>query len=77
MPIQDMPNKTIPIYVIDEDAKKFILFQQHFELFSTLLAAGVFVQKNAQIVLNFDNNGVLQVIERKDRLYSRRHLSTG
>ena len=69
-------SKPIAIFIPDEEAKKFLLFQEHFALFSTLLTAGVFDQKNASIVLNFDNNGVLQVIERKDRLYSRRHLST-
>jgi len=63
----------VAVYLPDEDVKKFILFQKHYELFSLLLVKGVFEQKNAAISLHFDQNGVLQTIQRADFLYSRKH----
>lgn len=62
----------IAVYIPDEDAKKFLAFQENYELFSLLLEKGVFHQKNGCIMLNFDQNGILQTIERKDYLWSKR-----
>ena len=67
-----MPNK-VAVFIPDAEAAQFLLFQKYYEPFSILLDANVFTQRNAAITLNFDNNGILQVVERKDRLYSRRH----
>jgi len=77
-PILDMPPKIeVAVYMPDAEARQFLLFKKHFDVFEVLVAANVFDQKNASITLNFDNHGILQVVERKDRLYSRRHsLST-
>jgi len=73
--MRTMPPKIeVAVYMPDNEARQFLLFKEHFDVFITLVEAHVFEQHNASIVLNFDNNGVLQVIERKDRLYSRRHL---
>lgn len=49
-----------------------MLFQEHYGVFDLLIKNGVFVQKSASVTLNFDHNGILQTIERKDQLYSAR-----
>lgn len=67
-----MDNK-IAIYVLDADAAKFLLFQEHYDTFSLLLNKGVFNQKNAAVTLHFDHNGSLATIQRADVLYSSRH----
>ncbi len=69
-----MENK-IAVYVLDEDAQKFLLFQKHYDLFSLLLERGVFDQKNSAVTLHFDAHGVVQTISRADFLYSKRHES--
>ncbi len=66
-------DQKIAIYIPDEEAKKFLLFQQHYELFTLLLDKKVFEQKNASVILNFDHLGDLQTIERNDFLWSARH----
>ena len=63
----------IAIFVPDEEAKKFLMFQkyyEYFEMFMLLVEKGVFSQKSACIELNFDHNGVLQTIQRKDSLFN-------
>jgi hypothetical protein len=65
----------IAIYIPDEDAKKFILFQKHYDLFTLLLDKGIFDQKNCAVTLHFDSGGVLKTIQRNDYLYSRQHSS--
>jgi len=67
-----MEIEKIAIYIPDEEAKKFILFQKHYNLFCLLLEKGVFEQKSGSVSLNFDYNGVLQTIQRSDFLYSRK-----
>lgn len=65
-------NDPIAIYIPDEQAKKFVIFQQYYEPFSLLLDRKVFEQKNCFVSLFFDQNSVLQSIQRKDYLFSRR-----
>ena len=67
--------KTITLFVSEEEAKKFIEYQKNFLMFNLLLEKGVFNIKNGSAVLNFDNEGVLQNIQRADFLYSRKHES--
>lgn len=54
------------------DAELFKKFQKHHELFRLLIERGVFDQKNANIMLNFDAFGNLGSIERRDFLYTKR-----
>ena len=61
----------VAVYLPDEDAKKFLLFQEHYDLFSLLLERGVFEQKKASVILDFDHTGMLQSIRRNDFMYSR------
>lgn len=67
-----MNNSPIAVYIPDEEAKKFLVFQQYYEPFSLMLEKKVFEQKNCFVSLFFDQNAVLQTIERKDYLYKRR-----
>ena len=67
-----MEIEKIAIYIPDEEAKKFILFQKHYSLFSILLEKGAFDVKSGSVQLNFDHNGLLQTIQRSDFLYSRK-----
>lgn len=70
--------KRVTIFLTPIDAELFIKFQKHHTLFKLLVEKGVFDYKNANIMLNFDNEGNIGSIERHDILYSARHekLST-
>ncbi len=68
-----MNNIEVAVYMPDETAKKFLIFQEYYDAFSLLVERGVFEQKNAAISLHFDQNGTLQTIQRADFLYSRKH----
>ncbi len=63
----------VAVYLPDEDAQKWLLFQEHYDLFNLLLNKGVFNQKNAAISLHFDQFGNLSTIQRSDFLYSKKH----
>jgi len=63
----------VKVFIPDEDAKKWLLFQEHYEFFSLLIEKGVHEQKNAAVSLHFDNTGTLQTIQRSDFMYSRKH----
>lgn len=68
-----MSEVKIPIYVLDKEAKQFILFQKNYDLFNLLLSSKVFEQKNCTILLDFDKFGTLKAIRRNDYLYSDRN----
>lgn len=63
----------IAVYIPDEDAEKFLLFQRYYGTFSIMLDSGVFEIKNGSAALHFDKNGNLLAINRADILYSKRH----
>lgn len=62
----------IAVYMPDEEAKKFMLFKQNYDIFSTLISSGVFNVKNGSVVLHFDQNGHINLIQRADTLYNSR-----
>lgn len=66
-------NETTAIFLTPIDAELFIKFQKHHEMFKLLVEHGVFDNKNANIMLNFDKEGNIGSIERHDILYSARH----
>lgn len=67
----------VAIYIPDEEAKQFLIFQQYFEPVNAIIEAGVFEIRNGSAILHFDSQGTLQGINRADVLYSRKHsLST-
>lgn len=63
----------IAVYIPDEDAQKFLLFQRYFNEFSLLVDSGVFEIKNGSATLHFNKRGELLAINRADVLYSKRH----
>lgn len=65
-------SEKIPIYILDAEAKKFLVFQQYYEPIALLIDKKVFEQKNATISLDFDKFGVLRSIRRQDFLFSSR-----
>lgn len=58
--------------MLNEDAKKFLLFQEHYETFNLLIKSNVFDVKNGKVELHFDSIGKLQSIHRADILYDKR-----
>lgn len=71
--IGETMNKTTTIFLTPIDAELFLKFQKHHEMFKLLVESGVFDNKNANIMLNFDKDGNIGSIERHDILYSLRH----
>lgn len=65
--------QTVTIFLTPIDAELFKKFQKHHMMFKFLVEKGVFDQKNASIVLNFDEHGQIGGIDRHDNLYSKRH----
>jgi len=59
----------IPVYMTNYDAKLFLEFQRHHDIFALMVDKKVFDQKGAAITLHFDNNGLLKTITRADVLY--------
>lgn len=64
--------ETVTILLPEEEAKKWMLFQQYYEVFSTLVDKKVFETVNGSAMLHFDASGTLQSITRNDILWSRR-----
>lgn len=63
----------ITIFLTPVEAIEFRNFQKYYTEFMLLVNKGVFDQKNGAVTLHFDNNGILQTIQRSDFLYSRKH----
>lgn len=63
----------IAIYIPDEEAKQFLLFQEHYETFLLMVEHGTFDVRNGSVTLHFDKHGDIKTINRSDVLYSARH----
>ncbi len=68
-----IPITDVTIIMTEEDAKLFLAFQEHYKTFKLLMEKGVFSQKNAAVTMHFDSVGTLQLIQRADSLYSKKH----
>ena len=55
-----------------EEAEAFRLFRQHQENMGVLLRSRVFEVRDADVILSFDQNGVINGIKRHDVLFARR-----
>ncbi len=66
-------SEQIAIYVPDEEARKFLQFQEHYDEFCLLLESGVFDVRNGSVTLHMDKQGAIKAINRSDVLYSARH----
>jgi hypothetical protein len=62
----------IAVYIPDEEAKKFLLFQEYYQEFCLLIDSGVFKIRNGSAVIHFDKRGEIKAINRSDILYSSR-----
>lgn len=67
-PIEAIP-ESIPVFMPDAEVKQFLVFQQHFKPITVLIDAGVFEQKDATILLDFDHFGTLVKVRRNDALW--------
>lgn len=70
-PKPELP-KAIAVYMPDEEAQRYLIFKENYNVICLLIEKGVFKQKSAAITLNFDGKGLLQNIERRDFLFNRR-----
>jgi hypothetical protein len=61
----------IAIYVPDEEAKKFLLFQQYYDIFNFMLVSGAFEVKKGSVTLNFSDIGRISSIEKKEFVYPK------
>ena len=68
-----MEIQEVTILLPENEAKKWLLFQEYYDTFNLLVEKKVFEQKNSAVTLHFDSNGTLQVIQRADYLYSKKH----
>ena len=77
--IMEIPNKNnknllpevIPVYLPDDEVKKFLVFQEFYDQVMTLVASKVFEQKDCTILLDFDNRGTLMKVRRNDVLFKK------
>lgn len=65
--MEDIPKEMaamdkIPIYMPTEDAKVFLAFQRHYEVFSAMDAADAFSVGWGKVVLNFADNKLMTVV---------------
>ncbi len=60
----------IPIFVPNEEAKQFLLFQKHYDLFVALEASGALNIGYGNCVINF-SAGVVQNISKNEVVYKR------
>lgn len=54
----------IPIYVLDTEAKQFLIFQQYFRPFSLLVDNGVFSIKGGRAEIHFSKLGEIIGIDK-------------
>lgn len=54
----------------DEVGQKWLIFQQDFQFYSTIINSGISNIQYGKAILNF-NNGVLQSIQREEVVYKR------
>lgn len=52
----------IPIFIPDEEAKKFLIFQEHYDIFVAMQAADAFSVGWGKVVLNFANYELQNVV---------------
>lgn len=64
----------VTVYLDEEQARQFVLFQQYYPIISPLLKAKVFEQMGATVTLHFDKHGALRTITRQDLLYDSNNV---
>ena len=65
----DAMDSAIPIFVADDEAKRFLLFMEHHQVFDAMLEADAFTVQWGKVVLNFGSGRVQSVsVEKVHRL---------
>lgn len=67
--IMDNQITTVTLLLPEEEAKKWLLFQEYYSQFSIMVEQGVFDITNGSATLHFDPQGVLRSITRADILW--------
>ncbi len=65
----DNDNK-IMVWLTEEQAALFILFQGHFDSIGLMMQAGVFDIEGGAAILNFDGSGALKSIKKEIYTYA-------
>ena len=60
----------IPVYIPNEEATKFLLFQKHYELFELMEKIGALNVKYGKCVINF-KDGVVENVTKEEIVYKR------
>lgn len=60
---------TVTLLLPEEEAKKWLLFQQYYDIFSLMNDKEVFAIRNGSATLHFDPAGKLRSITRADILW--------
>lgn len=63
---------TVTLLLPEEEAKKWVMFQKYYDVFSLIMDRKVFEIKGGSATLHFDAEGQLQAINRSDTLWNRR-----
>lgn len=66
-------NNEITIFISDQEAIQFRLFQQHYSQFMLMVNKGVFQVRDGSVEVHFDHTGTIQKIDRHDPLYDSKH----
>jgi hypothetical protein len=66
-----MEDKTA-IFLIPAEVNQFLLFREHYDIFSTLIDARIYEVKNGNITINFDHEGTLMTVVRNEIVFKRK-----
>jgi hypothetical protein len=61
--------QTIPVFMTEEEAKQFLMFQKSRTLIELLEHMGAFKLKNASITLHFDHAGVIKTVTKDETFH--------
>lgn len=58
---------TIPIFLSEEEARRFILFNKYYKVVCALEDLGMEALKNGSVTIHFDNIGKMRSVEKKEQ----------
>lgn len=68
------PIDEITIFMSNQEAIQFRMFQQYYEQFVLMVSKGVFDIRDGSVEVHFDHFGAIQKIDRHDPLFDARHI---
>lgn len=60
---------TVTILLPELEAKKWLMFQQHYDVFSILVDRGIFDTRNGNVELHFNEHGIVGSIIKHEMIY--------